>query len=60
MATPAAPLATPEQQATLQKVLRLALQLMNEKAHGQLTITFRDGNAQLVNVQRAYLPKNLP
>lgn len=44
----------------LQKVLRLVLQLMNEKAHGQITITFRDGNVQLVNVQRAYVPKNLP
>lgn len=55
-----APTPTVEQQATLQKALRLVLQLMNEKAHGQVTITLRDGNIQVLNVQRAYLPKNLP
>lgn len=54
------PTTTTEQQAALQKTLRFVLQLMTEKAHGQVTITLRDGNIQVVNVQRAYLPKNLP
>lgn len=54
------PTPTAAQQADLQKAFRLVLQLMADKIHGQVTITLRDGNIQLVNVQRAYLPKNLP
>lgn len=51
---------TPEQQTALQKTLRLVLQLMQEKAHGQVVIVLRDGNIQGINVQRTYLTKNLP
>jgi hypothetical protein len=47
-------------QTELQKVFRLILQLANEKVHGQVVIVLRDGAVQVVNVQRAYLPKNLP
>jgi argininosuccinate synthase len=60
MANPSTTTPATEQQALLQKTFRLMLQLMSDKVHGQVTITLRDGNIQLVNVQRAYLPKNLP
>lgn len=56
MATPVAN----ETQVELQKTMRLIVQLINEKAHGRITITLRDGKIQLLNVERAYLPKNLP
>jgi hypothetical protein len=60
MTTPTTSTLAADQQALLQRAFRLVLQLMTDKTHGQVTITLRDGNVQLVNVQRVYLPKNLP
>lgn len=34
--------------------------LINEKAHTEVTITLRDGQIQLVRINRTYSPENLP
>jgi hypothetical protein len=48
----------------LDKVVRgilLSMQKMiREKAHGQITITIRDGVIQLVDERRSFKPENLP
>jgi hypothetical protein len=52
------PPTTPEQK--IQRILKLLVRLMRDKAHGQLVIVLRDGNIQRLDVQRSFLPDNLP
>lgn len=34
--------------------------LMGQKAHAEVTLTLRDGQIQLVRINRTYSPENLP
>lgn len=45
---------------TVRGILLLMQQMMQEKAHGRIVITLRDGAVQLVEKQRSYTPENLP
>jgi hypothetical protein len=44
----------------IKRALRQLEQLLRERAHAQLVINVRDGRIQLINVNRQYLPDNLP
>jgi hypothetical protein len=46
-------------QKIVRGILVLLQQLVNEKAHGQVTITVRDGQISLADVRRTYLPQDL-
>jgi hypothetical protein len=39
---------------------RLAVKLLKERAHGEITLIFENGNIKIVRVNRVYLPNNLP
>lgn len=42
------------------KLGKLAIRLMRERMHGELTITFRDGEIRGVRVNRTYTPQDIP
>jgi hypothetical protein len=41
-------------------ILATAQKMIREKAHGQIVITIRDGQIQLLDERRTHLPNNLP
>lgn len=51
---------TPADQKYVRGILILLQRLILEKAHGQITITVRDGKIQLIDERRTRLPENLP
>jgi hypothetical protein len=51
---------TPTPEQIVRGILILLQNLIREKAHGRVTITVRDGKIALTDVQRTYLPENLP
>ncbi len=55
-----APVPPPPLKKTVRGLLLLIEQIMKERGHGQVTVTIRDGQIQLLNVSRNYLPANLP
>jgi hypothetical protein len=57
MASP--PAAAQTEQQIVRGILMLLQQLVNEKAHGQIIITVRDGKISLADVRRTYLPESL-
>jgi hypothetical protein len=57
MASP--PAAAQTEQQIVRGILMLLQQLVNEKAHGQVIITVRDGKISLADVRRTYLPESL-
>jgi hypothetical protein len=57
MASP--PMAAQTEQQIVRGILMLLQQLVNEKAHGQVIISVRDGKISLADVRRTYLPESL-
>jgi hypothetical protein len=57
MASP--PAGAQTEQQIVRGILMLLQQLVNEKAHGQIIITVRDGKISLADVRRTYLPESL-
>jgi hypothetical protein len=54
-----APVAVPLDKI-VQGLLRLLARMLREKAHGQIVITIRDGQIQMVTETKQHLPTNLP
>jgi hypothetical protein len=56
-----APVEQPLNFVTFWSILgKLAVGWMRQRAHGEIIVTFHDGNIPLVRVHRAYKPQNLP
>ena len=43
-----------------QRIARLLVKLENERAHGKVIIHVQDGKIQRFEVNRSYMPSNLP